>query len=236
MRAGMAWVAWVAGIAGIAGGVRRSPGVVVGFICLFYTVGVVGMTISWSHDIFVALVPYTLILSILLLFVFHPKLKSDEIILFSFLYFTSFAIEAVGTNTGEIFGQYYYGETLGVKVADTPLMIGINWIMMIYMGWVITAKFIKNRWLQIIPAALLLVGYDYILEPVAIATDMWSWEEAVIPLQNYLAWFLYAALAFSLLAALRIRFENKIAPALFIAQSLFFIVLNFAGTSHGFAF
>ena len=219
--AGMEWMARIAGI------LRKNPGVVIGFIILFYSVGIAGMTISWSRDIFIALVPYTLILSILLLFVFHPGIKSEEIILFIFLYFTSFAIEAVGTNTGEVFGQYYYGETLGVKVAATPLMIGVNWVMLIYMGWVITGRFIKNRWLQVIPAALLLVGYDYILEPVAIATGMWDWAGGVIPLQNYVAWFLYAALAFALLAALRIRLENKIAPALFIAQLLFFAILNF---------
>lgn len=217
----MAWIVWVVGV------VRKRVGMVTGFVFLFYAVGVAGMTITWSRDIFIALVPYTLIMSILLLSIFHPKISTEEALLFLFLYFTSFAIEAVGTNTGNIFGQYYYGYTLGVKVAKTPLMIGINWIMMIYMGWVITAKFIQNRWLRVIPAALLLVMYDYILEPVAIATDMWIWEGGVIPLQNYIAWFVYATLAFSLLAALRIRFENKIATPLFIAQVLFFLILNF---------
>jgi uncharacterized membrane protein len=39
-------------------------------------------------------------------------------------------------------------------------------------------------------AAILAVVFDYVLEPVAINLNYWQWAYNIIPLQNYLAWFL----------------------------------------------
>jgi putative membrane protein len=37
-----------------------------------------------------------------------------------------FFIEAIGVNTGLIFGNYVYKTTLGWKFLETPLIIGVN--------------------------------------------------------------------------------------------------------------
>jgi putative membrane protein len=41
-----------------------------------------------------------------------------------------FFIEAIGVNTGLIFGNYVYKTTLGWKFLETPLIIGVNWILL----------------------------------------------------------------------------------------------------------
>jgi uncharacterized membrane protein len=38
-------------------------------------------------------------------------------------------------------------------------------------------------------AALLMVALDVLIEPVAVALDFWQWENAVIPIQNFVMWF-----------------------------------------------
>ena len=37
--------------------------------------------------------------------------------------------------------------------------------------------------------ALLMVGFDLLLEPAAVKLNYWVWVKDYIPVQNYLAWF-----------------------------------------------
>ena len=72
----------------------------------------------------------------------------------------------------------------------------------------------------------MMVVYDIVLEPAAIALDMWSWGGPV-PMQNYIAWFFISF--FLILFAERtgmVQKENKVAGPLFFIQMSFFIGLN----------
>jgi len=71
-----------------------------------------------------------------------------------------------------------------------------------------------------------MTALDYLIEPVAVQYDFWYWQHAIIPLQNFVAWF-YISFAMQL-------FFNKMKPVedngaaipLFILQIVFFTVLN----------
>ena len=54
-------------------------------------------------------------------------------LIFAFIFLAGFVVEMIGTNSGLIFGGYTYGPTLGLKVGETPVLMGLNWIMMIYL-------------------------------------------------------------------------------------------------------
>ena len=41
-------------------------------------------------------------------------------------------VELVGTKTGMLFGDYSYGKVLGPALQGVPLIIGINWFIMMY--------------------------------------------------------------------------------------------------------
>jgi len=43
-----------------------------------------------------------------------------------------FLIEVIGVKTGYIFGRYYYGQSLGYHLLSVPLLIGLNWGVLLY--------------------------------------------------------------------------------------------------------
>ncbi len=193
----------------------------------YYLVGIVGILVPATRNLFISLTPFSLLLSLTLLFLFHHP-YSRRFWLGSLLIFSlGFLIEVLGVRTGILFGAYLYGETLGIKLMHTPLMIGVNWLMLIYCTTYIAGKYVEPLYYRSILAASLMVVYDFALEPAAIRLDMWSWTGVAVPLQNYVAWFIIA-FGLSYLAG-RLQMvprENKLALPLFFIQLLFFIILD----------
>ena len=196
-------------------------------LLLYFSVGVAGMILPLTRELFKALTPFSLLASLALVLVHHrqPTLRFWSVALFILV--AGIAIEAAGVATGLIFGAYSYGETLGPKLFHTPLMIGVNWLLLVYCSHTIVARYVDHLYFRAVAAAALMVVYDVALEPAAIALDMWTWEGGAVPLQNYLAWFGIAFL-FHLVAG-RYRLydlENKLAGPLFFIQMGFFIALD----------
>lgn len=87
-------------------------------------------------------------------------------------------------------------------------------------------KYIKiNRYLQIILGALLMVLFDFIMEPVAIELDFWSWENNIIPMYNYISWFVISLVTMYFCFVL-FKTNKGIVKQVFIAQMAFFLILN----------
>jgi putative membrane protein len=193
---------------------------------VFYAVGVAGIGIPLTQRIFIILIPFALLLSFVAILLFHKSLKSANT---RFVFFTiilvSYLVEVAGVNSQLIFGKYMYGHGLGFKVFDTPLMIGINWAMLIYCSASILERFRLPVVLQVFLASVLVVTYDIVLEQVAPFLDMWYWNGNAAPLQNYLVWFLLALIFHSLVKWKDVRTANPLASAIFICQFLFFAAI-----------
>jgi putative membrane protein len=87
--------------------------------------------------------------------------------------------------------------------------------------------FFKKEVLIILSASSLMLVYDLFLEQVAPKMDMWSFKNLNVPLDNYIAWFIFASLFIALLRIVKVNTKNPIAPFLFFAQLIFFIFLSF---------
>ena len=141
------------------------------------------------------------------------------------IYFSGFFVEALGVNTGWIFGEYKYLSVMGLKVFETPLLIGINWVILIFGVADITNRFQVHPLFRILLGAGLMLIFDVALEPNAIRMEMWQWKGGNIPTQNYLAW--YAISALMLIPASKIlKRPNPVASSIFLLQLAFFLVLN----------
>ncbi len=165
-------------------------------------------------------------LSLVILLFYHEK-KSPKF-WFSILLvgIIGWTIEAIGTNTGMVFGDYSYGFSLGFSVFQTPISMTVNWMLTIYMIFTVLVNRVKNILILGLLGASLMVLYDYLLEPVAIRFDMWTWELGYPPLQNYIAWFL---VSFGLLFFLGNQLnssKNPLAFWLLLCQFFFFGILN----------
>ena len=206
-------------------------------VAIVFSVGIAGMILPFSREIFKNLTPLILLLSIFLVYLFHEGYSRRFWLISALIFTLGFSAEVIGVSTGLLFGTYEYGTTLGLKLFHTPLMIGVNWLLLVYCSHYIASKFVDSLYFRSIVAAALMVVYDFALEPAAIYLNMWSWEGGAVPLQNYLAW---AIIGFGLnyLAGWLglISGKNKMAGPLFFIQLLFFIALDiwiFAGVIWG---
>ena len=197
-------------------------------IVLFHAVGLVGFLMPSAIPLFLKLVPFHLLLMATLLVLTHYG-KNKEFGLFLLVtYLAGYLIEVLGVSTGLIFGRYTYGETLGIKLADVPLLIGVNWIILTYStGMAIKYLKIRNHLVRALIGALFMVFLDILIEPVAIRFDYWSWEGMNIPFQNYVAWFLFSFCLLLFFFARKFRPNNPTAIAMLLSQTLFFLVLNY---------
>lgn len=198
-------------------------------VVLFHSVGLAGFLIPEFEQLFIRLVPFHLLLMLFLLVVTADD-KSTSLKIFALLvYVLGFLIELIGVNTGLIFGGYTYGSALGIKLWATPLMIGVNWMILVYSAGIFLEKFkIGSNILFSICGALILTTIDFLIEPVAVRFDYWSWDHGVIPVQNYIGWYLFSFMLFMLFRKMNFRKENSVAIVLLIVQTIFFLILNIA--------
>ncbi|MFD2201636.1 carotenoid biosynthesis protein [Shivajiella indica] len=196
-------------------------------ISIFYVVGIIGMSIPLTRPIFQMLTPFHLLLNLGILLLFHLDWNKNFVVFSFFAFVLGFGSEAMGVHTGFPFGNYNYGPVLGIKLFEVPLMIGINWFILIYLSGQLFHKKIKNDWLASVLGGGLMVAVDYLIEPVAMALDFWSWEMDIIPLSNYLGWFGVAFIIHMIYRKSVFQKKNVISTYLLINLVLFFATLNY---------
>src|SRR5690606_22660854 len=99
-----------------------------------------------------------------------------------------------------------------------PLIIGINWLMLIYATGTIAGNLKLSIFAKALAGAVLMLTLDFVLEPVAISLNFWEWPGDLVPLTNYIAWF---TISFFLLLAfyfLPFRKGNPLALFLYLLQ------------------
>ncbi len=196
-------------------------------IVLFHTVGLIGMLIPATQALFLKIVPFHLLLMLLVVFFSHKYIDERFVGFVILIYLSGFLAEWIGVHKGWLFGDYVYGKTLGTSVLDIPLTIGINWFLLIYSAGVTMQRLrIKSGWARIILGALVLVLLDMQIEPVAVRFDYWHWADSIVPIKNYVCWFLVSGLMLWVFEQFKFRKQSWVGPILLGVQFVFFGVLN----------
>lgn len=195
-------------------------------LIIVHSVGVIGIPICINRPGVFSVSWVFLVASILLLAMFHRKFKWNELLPAIAIILLGYGAEVFGVNTGYLFGDYYYGGSLGIKVFSVPLIIGLNWLMLTYVTKIIAQQLISYRAMQVVVGSLLMVGYDFLLEIPAERLNMWHWINGAPDYHNFLGWFLVAAIAHILFINKDIEFKNKLALPLFVIQLCFFGLLS----------
>jgi putative membrane protein len=195
-------------------------------ITAFYFFGILGLYIPLFRPYFQMATPFTLILSLGILLLFHRGWNTNFVLFAFFAMLIGFGSEVMGIHTGFPFGNYVYGKTLGLKLFEVPLVIGINWLLLVYLSGNLFSFKIKSDWIAAAFAAGLMVGIDVFIEPVAINLDFWTWEGNVIPLSNYLGWFGVSFIIHLGYRKTEFQKQNAISTYLLINLVIFFAILN----------
>ena len=192
----------------------------------FYVSGIIGILTNNQTIDFLSLTPLNLLVNAALLLINHQKGTNKQWLVFLIIAVIGYFIEVMGVTTGVIFGEYVYKTTLGWKLFETPLIIGVNWMLLTCaVVYTIGIKF-KNTILIALVSACVLVALDVLIEPVAMKYDFWTWKQAIIPLKNYVAWFFISFILCYILALYKGASKNNFAPYLLIMQFIFFGIFN----------
>ena len=204
---------------------RKKTRIAAIIIVVTYFVGIIGFAFNSTKTLFAFLVPFHLLLVFVILMYLH-KTWNFKFVIFLFLTFViSFSAEYIGVHTGLLFGDYYYGLILGVKLGGIPLLIGINWIMLVYVTNSISSYLSSNTFLSSIIGATLMTSLDVIMEPGAIKLGFWFWTLNSIPVYNYVCWFGLSFILVLSAKVLNIYANIFISLIVFISQIVFFAAL-----------
>jgi len=197
-------------------------------IILLHLVGTTGMLLPQWQALMRALTPVNLVIVFALVLAFQVKPSASFYIFSAICFVVAFFAEVVGVKTGWPFGEYAYGPTLGPKLFDVPVIIGANWVVLVVCTASICRR-IENKWLASAAGALMMVGMDFLIEPVAIAHDYWRWVLPDVPAQNYIGWALLAFILHRLFHFSGSSTNNKVDIYVVSAQFFFFLTINVFG-------
>ncbi|MFN4233570.1 MAG: carotenoid biosynthesis protein [Bacteroidia bacterium] len=200
--------------------------IAIALLVIFYLVGIFGLSNSEWQSTFLSLTPFNLLLTLGVFFWSNGHINQSMIISFIITFIIGFGVEVAGVHTGVLFGSYQYGTALGLKLFEVPLMIGVNWFLLAISSSGIAEKISPNSYVRIVMASLLMVLLDVLIEPAAIQLDFWSWENGIIPLQNFAMWFITAVVIQLILSKLKPTLNIVICLAVYFIQFVFFGILN----------
>ena len=209
----------------------------------FHCIGLAGL-LFFDQAFFIRSTPFNLLLSFALL-IFTQQTKNANFFFFmASVFIVGFFAEAAGVNTGLLFGDYSYGKVLGIQWLNVPLLIAINWFIIIYCCGITTQMLllkvigkgladgrqppmIIKAMSVIVDGATLAVVFDWLMEPVAVKLGFWAWRGGgSIPLYNYICWFVISMLLLTVFHFCKFSKHNKFAVNLLLIQEMFFLILR----------
>lgn len=190
-----------------------------------YAIGLLGILTPYQSQILIW-APFVLLITACLLLGHHRPFSPTFALYCLLTWLTSFMIEVIGVKTGIFFGNYYYGAILGWKLWEVPLIIGVNWLILVYaVGNMLHTLPIHNLSRSLV-GSFMLVGLDILIELVASHLDFWYWYQAQIPIGNYFGWY---GVSFGLLMffyQFDFQITNQLGGCVYIVLVGFFGLLN----------
>lgn len=194
----------------------------IGLVWLFHVSGIIGVLLGYEQW-FLEKTPLNLLVCFVLLIAVAPVRGLKQALIVYFFVMAGIFVEWVGTTYGFPFGEYHYGDNLGVKVAGVPLLIGINWAMLVLITGSLATRLTSSRWIRVTIGAALMVFLDLFIEPNASNFDFWHWANDIIPVSNYIAWFVIAAGLHWIFQLFIEKLNFKFSLHLYLAQLVFFV-------------
>ena len=190
-------------------------------IWLFNISGILGI-LSSNSEWFLKLTPINLSMYVILIIWCAEHIRNTFLLAFFIPFVIGFITEYLGVNYGLIFGSYSYGDNLGLKLAGVPLMICVNWAVLTIITADISSILHKNIFVQSLLGGFIMMLLDLMIEVSAPRFDFWAFENSVIPIKNYVAWFIIGSIAHYLYRQVNTNTNKKVSIHIFVAITIFF--------------
>jgi putative membrane protein len=200
-------------------------------IILFHVVGLAGFFTPALLPLFLKIVPFHILLMLAVIIYSHNRCDGKFIAFIIATFSLGFAVEWVGVHKHIIFGNYAYGHTLGFKLWDIPLTIGVNWFLVVYaVGVLMQRSGLKSAVTRVALGTIILTLLDFVIEPVAIKYHYWHWQPHsgpfAAPLSNYAGWLGVGILMLLIFELMKFKKQSVVAVVLLVTQLVFFSVLH----------
>lgn len=179
-----------------------------------------------THSLALTLTPVHLLVTTAIVLSLHPVMTRRFFIFCISAFVLAYGAEVWGVNSGVLFGTYTYGTVLGPGWMGTPIMIGITWLLLIYLFGQAIEGLARPAWVKAILIGVLMTGFDTMIEPVAMKLGFWHWPGGQVDAQNYLGWFVCAT-AIGYVYERLVSGRNPVAVWVLVMNVLFFLGLRF---------
>lgn len=207
-----------------------SPAGIKKLLIVIYAAGLIGLSLPNLRSYFLPLTPYTLWFTGFVCLYFYPIKNFKTYAGFTLFFVAAWLVEVVGVATGKLFGVYHYGSTLGLKLANVPLVIGMNWlILLICTNAVVEEWNVGGAFGKAALGAGLMTFLDVFIEPVAMSYDFWNWQFNQVPAQNFAAWWLVSFVFHFAYQQLELPQKSSLYRLVALLQFIFFVGLVLVG-------
>jgi len=180
--------------------------------------------LSDQKEFFLSSTPYVLTMTLFLIIVNNSIDKKFLLRLF-FIFLLGLTVEIVGVNFSIFFGEYKYGDNLGVKIFDVPVVIGFNWVLLIILtGNFANRVFQKSIIGKVLFGSTMMILLDLLIEISAPKLDYWEFALNPVPLSNYFWWLIFSIL-FHLIYQSNNNKEFLVSSNILVIHFLFFGLL-----------
>ena len=94
------------------------------FLMFFFNIfGSILLFFDPFKEIVLTLTPVNLLTMLVLFFWGNANLSINLFKTISLIYVIGVLVEIIGVNSSVVFGEYYYGQALGLQIFGTPLMV-----------------------------------------------------------------------------------------------------------------
>ncbi len=112
-------------------------------------------------------------------------------------------VESLGVVTGFPYGAFEYrGAMPGEVFGLVPWSVPFAWVPLVVAARVVAERVSTSEAYRWLIALLLLVGFDLVFDPGAVALGIWSYDAGGwyhdVPWTNFFGWFLTGGIAFAL--------------------------------------
>ena len=196
------------------------------FVWLINISGFFGV-LSDQKDFFLSTSPFAILITFVLLLLNYDFKQKGFITAVISIITIGFLVEFLGVNYDLFFGSYEYGNNLGYKIGGVPIIMSVNWLVLIFLTGSLTEKIIPNSLpLKVMFASLLMVFLDIFLEICAPKLDYWQFYDDIVPMSNYNSWFVISAICLYIYFRLIKNKEYALSTNMLVIHFAFFGLLS----------
>ena len=160
-------------------------------IWLFVVSAIIGIALGFENW-FIPKTPLNLLIGLGLLLMNLDFRSTKAKWAFVIAFVVGMAVEILGVATGKIFGVYHYGDNMGIKLLGVPYMIGLYWAVLVSATSMMVRRWFSHSIIVPLVGATAMVVLDIFMEMMAGRFDFWHFGDGIVPLQNYVTWFIVA--------------------------------------------